>query len=463
MNGAQWLPRGARALVAVSGGGDSVALLLALDALRAEFQWRLEVFHAHHGLRGEAADRASETVADLAAQLGLPLHRVDLRLSEGPRRANEERARAARAEAMRRTALEHGLTHAALAHTRDDLAETVLHRAVRGAGITGLAAMRPVSVWRGLTLVRPLLEETREGLRHFLSDHGVAWDEDETNAALSATRNRIRHLVRPLLAREINPRADEALARLALHAAEDDAQLEADVDAALASASIDLETALALPLDWLRRLSPSLRRRVLRRWFMALRRSPLPPSSRTVETVAAKITAPSAPPRWTAEGNLLLSVKRGTLRAQLPPSLETLRWPQLDADALPLTPGEPLPLGRGWRLESRLLSGEEARGQVAAALSPWTAVVDADRLVGDLRVRVRRPGDTFHPFGFDHAKPLRRFMSDARLPGCIRARLPLLTDAERVVWVIGQRIADPVRITPETRRGLWFRVVPPEP
>ncbi|MBN1478564.1 tRNA lysidine(34) synthetase TilS, partial [Candidatus Sumerlaeota bacterium] len=230
----QWLRPEASVLVGVSGGGDSVALLCLVHALAPENRWRLEVFHANHGLRGDAADRAETLVREMAESLGLTLSVRALDIERKTRhRSFEEVARAARLEALCEVCRERGIDAVALAHTRDDLAETVLHRALRGTGLAGLAAMRPATEVEGIRLIRPLLGETREGLRLFLRDHQIPWDEDETNTSPVSTRNRIRHTVLPLLRREINPRADEALARLAEHAAQDDAQLEADVDAQL--------------------------------------------------------------------------------------------------------------------------------------------------------------------------------------------------------------------------------------
>lgn len=462
----EWLPRGASAIAAVSGGGDSVALLLVLSALAREFSWQIEVFHAHHGLRGQAADSAAGLVRRLSEAMQLPLHLVNLHIENRAGRSFEEAARHHRLEALRSVASGRGFTHAVLGHTLDDLAETVLHRALRGTGLTGLAAMRPVVEHGGLRLVRPLLGETRQSLRLFLRDHGARWDEDETNELETSVRNRIRHRVRPLLAREVNARADESLARLALHAAQDDAQLEADVDAALERLHLDLRTG-ELDLVSLRTLSPSLQRRALRRWMMIHADCPLPPTSRQVEETVDNIRAKRPPPRWSSFRGLIIGIRAQRLTVSLPGRLERRRWPQITGGPVNVTESCSVTLPHGWVLHTRVIATGEPLRLLASQQRPgvaanrFLACLDADALRAPLCLRAGKRGERFHPFGLSYTKTLRHFLSGEHIPRSVREHLPVLADAERIVWVAGCRIAEAVRITASTRRILEVTVEPP--
>lgn len=457
-----WLPKGAGLLVAVSGGGDSTALLLALHALAPEFDWKMEVYHAHHGTRGESADKAAAFVERLSEQLGLHCNLTHLKWAEADKRPSEERMRQLRLEALQAIAAESGLTHAVFAHTRDDLAETVLHRATRGTGLTGLASMRPVSPLGELAIVRPLLRETRQGLRLFLEDHNVEWYEDETNAQLHATRNRIRHIVRPMLAEQINPRADEALARLAEHAAQDDAQLEADVDAALkAYNNLDLAKQKMLYVVWLRSLSPALLRRVLRRWLMIHLKSAVPPSSRHIEEIIDKIHTNPLPSRWTTHGGVNLHFKHGLLIMALPARLVVHEWPRWQGGELQIQPNQEIKLIGGWRLRFKAMTGDEARAQLGNP-DIWISHLDLDAVEGKLMLRTRQMGDKFTPFGHGKRRPLRRHMSDLRIPRPVRGQLPLICDEKQIIWGAACRIADAVKITPNTEHALEIRVIPPK-
>jgi tRNA(Ile)-lysidine synthase len=181
-------------LVGVSGGADSVALLLGLMRLGPAAGRRLVVAHADHGLRAEsAADMAF--VSSLAADLGLRFVSRQLAVpASGGGEGLEARARRLRYGFLAEAAHEVGARHVLVAHTADDQAETILHRILRGTGVAGLAGMRKSrSLADGVALVRPLLDVPREATRAFLVALGQCWREDASNADLSRARNLLRH------------------------------------------------------------------------------------------------------------------------------------------------------------------------------------------------------------------------------------------------------------------------------
>ncbi len=204
---ALWSP-GDRVAVAVSGGADSVALLDLLDLTRRWHQGRLEVVTVDHGLRDGSADDAA-FVWELARSRGLPCTWVSLGLRAG---ASEAECRDARYRALDALSAD----HVALAHHRDDLAETVLLHLVRGTGVRGLVGMR----WRRGRYVRPLLDVARDDLRRWLRWRELSWREDPTNSDPGRLRNRLRHEVLPLL-EDLRPGAVAAVARSALRTADE--------------------------------------------------------------------------------------------------------------------------------------------------------------------------------------------------------------------------------------------------
>jgi tRNA(Ile)-lysidine synthase len=208
-------------LVGVSGGADSVALLVGLARLvPPPARHRLVVAHADHGLRPDsAADRAF--VEDLAEGLGLPCvaRRLDLAAERGGE-GLEARARRLRYAFLKEAAHRVGARHVLVAHTADDQAETVLHRILRGTGPVGLAGMRRSrTLADGVALVRPLLHAARRLGREFLEATGQAWREDASNRDPSRARNFLRHEVLPRCSAGPYPAAVAALARLAGQAA----------------------------------------------------------------------------------------------------------------------------------------------------------------------------------------------------------------------------------------------------
>ena len=222
-------------VVAVSGGGDSVALLRGLLELQPGGRGRLCVAHANHQLRGTAAEEDSQFVAGLAQAWGLECRlgrlQIEATQGEGPAAA----ARRARYQFMRQTCAELGARFLATGHTADDQVETILHRVIRGTGIAGLAGIPPARrLSEATTLVRPLLGIRRRTLRSYLQEIGQEFREDATNQDLRQTRSRIRHRLIPLLEEEFDSHCTDAVLRLGTLARQTEQILRSEVDRLLA-------------------------------------------------------------------------------------------------------------------------------------------------------------------------------------------------------------------------------------
>jgi len=279
-----------RVIAAVSGGSDSVALALLLRDLTAAGAVRLAaVAHFNHQLRGEA-DRDEACAADVARAIGVPFvaGREDVRArARLEQQSLEVAARDARYAFFERTREACRADLVALGHTRDDQAETVLLRLVRGTGLRGLAGMYP----RRGPFVRPLLECRRAELRAYLDDRHTAYVDDETNGDVSIPRNRVRAELLPLLTERFNPGIVDALAREAELARETWAWLEQEAarfeqastppalpafparpahPALPAPPAFPAPPALELDLERLGQASPPLRRLVLWRAMTSL-------------------------------------------------------------------------------------------------------------------------------------------------------------------------------------------------
>lgn len=208
-------------LVAVSGGADSVALLRGLVAMSESSGSRLSVVHVDHQMRGQQSQDDATFVQRLCDTLSVPcvVREVERPASHGD--GFEATLRDARYAALEDVAHTRGARYLATAHTADDVAETVLHRIVRGTGIAGLAGIPELRVIdESLTVVRPLLWATRDDVVRYLDDIDQPFREDVTNKDQSVTRNRIRHELLPHLEQAYNPQVRAALGRLAILAAQ---------------------------------------------------------------------------------------------------------------------------------------------------------------------------------------------------------------------------------------------------
>jgi tRNA(Ile)-lysidine synthase len=276
---------GERVCVAVSGGADSVALLLALveaNHAKEPLGLVLSAVHVHHGLRGAEADGDAQFVTDLAKQFDVPLrmeHGDVAALAAERGQGIEEAARALRYRIFHGLLASHGIDAVATAHTLDDQAETVLMKMLRGAWNEGLGGIAPVvTVESGGRIVRPLLEVTRAEIVAYLDSRGQSWREDSTNREQTFTRNRVRHTLLPQL-REFQPRIAEQLSRMAAVARDEEAWWTRELARVMpgmvlpgkpvrgggrANSTRPGEEGVAVELERIRAMHPALQRRVLR-------------------------------------------------------------------------------------------------------------------------------------------------------------------------------------------------------
>ncbi|MDR6992054.1 tRNA lysidine(34) synthetase TilS [Luteimonas sp. 3794] len=395
-----------RLFVGYSGGLDSSVLLHVLahtPALRAR---DLRVLHVHHGLHADADDWAAHCVAT-CARLHVPCSVIHVEVPRDSGGGLEAAARGARYTAFAGQ-LEPGDV-LALAHHRDDQAETVLLRALRASGPDGLAAMRPLRPLPNGWLWRPLLALPRAQLHAYAQAHALHWIEDPSNAAIEADRNFLRNRVLPLL-RTRWPQADAALATVATLQADTSALLTVGDDEALAAART--RDPAVLRLDTLRALPAARRARVLRRWTEVLQMPPLP--ARAVDWCNADLEAGRVDrvPCFDWAGHRLQRwrslLQAGPIRAPLG-STFIAHW---DGRA-------PLHLPDGGLLR---LDGP-------ADGVDWT-------------VRARQGGERIRLPGRAHSHALKHVLQALGVPPWIRAQLPVLADTEGRVLAAGNLAFD---------------------
>jgi tRNA(Ile)-lysidine synthase len=416
------LPSGSRVLVAVSGGADSVALLHLLHRLTPSRHFHLEVAHLDHALRPDSPADAAH-VRELCAQLRVPLHerRIDIAaLAKGVRGGLEETAREARRDFLREIAQQRGCDRVALAHQRDDQAETFLLRLLRGAGTAGLAGMRSFDP----PFVRPLLPFPREELIAWLASEGLAWREDPSNRDPAFTRNRVRHELLPLL-ESYQPAIRVRLAELCRQLGDDESDWAARVDAELQRHAEFAAGECRLPCAVLTGASPALAGRLVRAALQQVRGDLRRLDAGHIRAILALASGRrpqgdlSLPGAWVARRYDQLLLRR------LPPPVPTLA-------AMTIAGPGHYPLGDGRVLSVDLVERPAGEGGLVVEF-------DADQVSFPLTVRAPQPGDRLHPQGMTGSKKLQDLFVDLKLPREMRQRVALVLGAERLLWVAGLR------------------------
>lgn len=418
------IPADSCGLVAVSGGADSVALLQLLHGVAAVHRLRLHAAHLDHALRPDSPADAAHVRA-LCRALAVPLveARTDVAaLARAGKGGVEEVGREARRAFLRETAQTLGCGWIALAHQRDDQAETFLLRLLRGAGTTGLAGMRPVEP----PFVRPLLPFARSELVDWLAGEGIVWREDPSNLDLAFARNRVRHELLPLLA-SYNPAIRVRLAELCRQLADDDRDWSQRAEAELQRVAQRADGECRLPCAALTGASPAMAGRLVRAALEAVRGDLRRIDADHVAAILALAsgTRPQGevhlPGAWAGRRYATLLLRRE------PPRVE----PQ---PAFVITCPGSYVLADGRLLN--VVRADRARGE-----GPNAVEFCARQVCFPLEVRAPQPGDRLHPEGMAGHKKLHDLFIDLKLPVEARQAAVLVCAAGELLWVVGRRRA----------------------
>jgi tRNA(Ile)-lysidine synthase len=448
------LPCGSTVIAGVSGGADSLALLLVLERLRDSRSLVLTAAHLHHGLRGPAADADEAFVRDWCCRLGIPcaVRRTDvgeqaarqkISLEDAGRQARlvffEELAVAAENTRPDQDSHAQPPVRVALAHHLDDQAETLLLHLGRGCGLDGLTGMQPVAG----RLIRPLLQLSRCEIESWLTGQGIAWQNDETNREPFALRNRLRLQVIPAWQAALGYQPAPLLARTAASLAEDRQLL----DRMARDAHRDCRSGQGLRAPMLAALPPALQSRVLRLFWQEVTGSGKDLSYTHVQLLRQWLPAARNGQQLCLPGNYHVQIEGNRLLLLAPGGSQENR-PRQDQPALPLAPPIPLALPDSSENRARVCAVTpipQLNLQIAAVLienadeivyNDTTEYFQRDRINGCV-VRCRQPGDRIHPQGRTGGKTLKKFLNEQKVPPNERDSLLLVALGHEVAWLPG--------------------------
>jgi tRNA(Ile)-lysidine synthase len=423
------LAPGDRVIVAVSGGADSIALLLCLSRLATEFNLSLVVGHLNHRIRGNEGDSDQEFVRQISSNLGIPFfsETIEVKKQATERKENlEQLARQVRYEFLHKTASALNAQKIAVGHTLNDQAETVLFRFLRGSGIQGLSAIHPIV---GGIVIRPLLGCTRAGILGYLKQQGAAFREDSTNKDLCHTRNRIRQELLPSLEKQYNPQLIHTLGRMAGLARENWSFIRSEAKKIYTAIHQKVDEDISLPVAEIGGLHPALQKQVLRC---------------ALESCSGSLSGVTS-----QHINSLLSLcgKKSGSRILLPNRMAAIR--QFDKVLIlkskPLLikefsytlaiPGQCLVPETGGLLIAQIC--EESAKDLKRD-SKNKAFFELAVLPDALTVRSRTPGDRYG--GLGHRK-VKKMLIDRKIPLAQRLILPMVVAGRDVIWIPGFRPA----------------------
>ena len=429
-----------RYLVALSGGADSVCLLLVLKQLG----YFVEAIHCNFHLRGEESDRDELFCKNLCAEKQIPLHLVHFDTREYAQLHKvsiEMAARQLRYHHFASLCHDLGFDGVCVAHHQDDVAETVLMNLIRGTGIKGLSGIKPkiqqrlrVGAKAGipipLTVIRPLLCVTRDEIEHFMKEIGQDYVTDSTNLVPDVLRNKIRLQVLPLLD-EIAPSASRNI----VETAENVAFAEEFLDQALSGMMVELKDEGSIPVSKIK--SEYLLFRILSDYGF---------TSVQIKQIYAHLDAPTGT-EFRSETHILVFDRGRLLIEEVEKNpFHEMRIPEEGTYILDETAKlriERMPKPEGFEIPR----------------SSDVIAVDADRLQMPLTVRLPQEGDRFTPFGMQGSKLVSDFLTDQKLSLLEKRRQLIIHDSTgRILWVVGLRPDNHFRITDSTRTILRLSI-----
>ncbi|RPH33477.1 MAG: tRNA lysidine(34) synthetase TilS [Bacteroidales bacterium] len=414
-------------LLGVSGGVDSMVML----TLFRKAGFKVSVAHCNFSLRSDESDGDEQLVAYECEINGINLHRIKFETesyAEEHKLSIQVAARNLRYDFFNRLCVDFGYTKIAIAHNRDDVAETVIFNLTRGTGLKGLSGIKMING----KVIRPLLFASRDDITRYAVQNAVSYRDDSSNLSTKYARNRIRHNVLPEL-EQLNPSAKKAIAETANHVHESWSLVEDYLSNLKAKLVKQENNRILFDIQGLSNEKYS-------KLFLFEELGAYGFSYDTLEQVVASIHGQSGKIFYSSSHQLLRDREFIILTERKETDHSIV---QIDKDCKSMN----YPINLRFDLFENSDSFAIQRDSSIAAL-------DFDKLTFPLKLRPWQPGDRFMPFGMDKFKKVSDFLIDQKISLVEKDQIYVLTSKDEIVWVVGKRIDDKFKVTPETK-SIW--------
>ena len=436
-------------ILAVSGGPDSIALLYLMNELQGELKCSFHIAHLNHQLRGEESDADAQFVIEQAQKLNIPItvESIDVKEMIMSRESLESGARRIRYDFYERVMSATKANKVAQGHTADDQVETVLMRLLRGSGSQGLSGIPPI---RDNKYIRPLIEISREEIEEYLDTINITPRWDSSNLSTEYERNKIRHELLPLIENEYSPNIRNILQQTADILRADDDFLADLTKQAMDTCIKQDKKSLIINIPIFKNQHIAIQRRILRLAIESLLGDLLRYDFDHIKNLLDLINK--------RQSGKSISLPRGIIAEK---SYENLiirienRQSEIDDyNYLIKVPGvTDIP-----ELELSVITKLEQMDKFEYSKNIYEKTFDYDKITGEIYLRSRRNGDRFQPLGMSGTKKTKNIFIDEKIPKSIRNNIPILVDGNNILWIIGYKISDRVKITTETKTRLIVTV-----
>lgn len=454
---------GDRVIAGVSGGADSVCLFLMLLELRKKIGFDLIAVHVHHGLRGEAADQDQQFVEALCEQHRIPLEifRVNLEsIAKKRKQSLEEAGRMVRREAFDSVCKKYGGNKIALAHHQNDNAETLLWNLSRGTGLDGLGGIRPVNG----KFIRPLLCMNREEIEEYLAKRKQSYCIDETNAGTDYTRNKLRHLVLPILEEQVNSAAVRHMNETMEQIWELQEYMQEQVEAAYQECVQEhFEKACWIQIQQksFETFPELIKKMVIRKGMEQVGGKKRDLSHKHVDVMMELMNKQVG---RTLDLPYEMHAKRNYEGIRLEKQRTYLSGEEKKAEIMQECmaelniPGETILADRNLKLRCKILEKPKNLSIKDIPQKIYTKWFDYGIIKSSLYIRTRQAGDTIVIDEKGHQKKLKNWFVDEKIPKEVRDSQLLLAENNEILWVLGHRMSQAYQVKQSTKWILQIEV-----
>jgi len=428
----------------ISGGIDSVVLFDLLVRLMNIIDYNLYVAHVNHGVRGDEADRDERFVEKLSQRYNIPFYsrKVDMNgYAKEKKISSEEAGRILRYEFFRKILNDVGGGKIAVAHNKNDQAETVMLRIIRGTGIDGLRGMQ----FQTQDIIRPILNIKRNELEEYLTAHKLDHVEDYTNVETVYQRNKIRLELFPYIEENFNPNIVDSLYRLSKNA-----QIDSDALDIIAEKKYNLlvkkkdNNSIIIEGALLNKELPAIKNRIIRKAIFCLCNDIIDIEKKHIELVTDLLEKNMTGKSLNITKGIVARISYGNLYLELSNQpIKTVFKPK------ELSIGENIAEELGLKLMIEEIDLKDVKYNLTN-----TKYFDYDKIEWPIILRTRRENDIFYPLGLGGKKKLKKYFIDKKIPQEERDRIPLVCDSNNIIWIIGYDISDIFKITNKTQRVL---------
>ena len=454
---------GDKVIAGVSGGADSVCLFLMLLELSEKIGFDLIAVHVHHGLRGEAADQDQRFVEALCEQHRIPLEifRVNLEsIAKKRKQSLEEAGRMVRREAFDSVCQKYGGNKIALAHHQNDNAETLLWNLSRGTGLDGLGGIRPVNG----KFIRPLLCMNRKEIEEYLAKRKQSYCIDETNAGTDYTRNKLRHLVLPILEEQVNSAAVRHMNETMEQIWELQEYMQEQVEAAYQECVQEhFEKACWIQIQQksFETFPELIKKMVIRKGMEQVGGKKRDLSHKHVDVMMELMNKQvgrtlDLPYEMHAKRNYegIRLEKQRTYSFGEEKKAEIMQECMSELNI----PGETILVDRNLKLRCKILEKPKNLSIKDIPQKIYTKWFDYGIIKSSLYIRTRQAGDTIVIDEKGHQKKLKNWFVDEKIPKEVRDSQLLLAENNEILWVLGHRMSQAYQVKQSTKWILQIEV-----